>query len=122
MAKILVVDDDFMIRNLLEEFLVGEGYDVILASNGEEALKKMKESPALVLLDIMMPDMHGLKVLDRIKEMAPSTEVIMVTGLNEHTVALEGIKRGAFDYITKPIDLKHLGDVIGVKLLMISTE
>ena len=117
MAKILVVDDDAKNRKLLEDFLEHRGYDVITASNGKEALEKMKEGPAIVFLDIMMPGMHGLKVLDRIKEMAPSTEVIMVTAFDEHALSVESKKRGAFDFITKPIDLKYLETLLNFEML-----
>ena len=122
MAKILVVDDEARNCQLLKDFLEVKDYNVITASSGKEALEKIKEKPDIVLLDIMMPDMNGLQVLDKIKESAPSIEVIMVTGLAEHDIAIASLKRGATDYITKPIDLNHLEDVIGLKLLQMSTE
>ena len=75
-----------------------------------------------MLLDIMMPDMNGLKVLDKIKETFSSMEVIMVTALAENAVAIESIKRGAFKFITKPIDLKHLQFLIEFKILQKSVE
>lgn len=117
MGKILVVDDEDMARKLLKDFLESNGHDVITASGGKEALEKIKEKPDIVLLDIMMPDMHGLKVLDKIKEASPSVEVIMVTALAEHSVGVESIKRGAFDFVTKPIDFKHLQSLIEFKIL-----
>jgi len=117
MTKILVVDDDDKSRELLEDFLENRGYNVITASSGKEALQKIRESPAIVLLDIMMPDMHGLKVLDEIKERAPSTEVIMVTSFDEHAVSVECMKRGAADFLIKPIDLKYLETLLNFKEL-----
>lgn len=122
MAKILVVDDEEKNRKLLKDFLEHKGHSVITANGGKEALEKIREGPAIVLLDIMMPDMHGLKVLDKIKEAAASTAVIMVTSLDEHSVGMESLKRGAFDYVTKPIDLKHLEEVIDFKVAEISLE
>jgi CheY-like chemotaxis protein len=122
MNKILVVDDEALARKLLKDFLEVQGYDVITASGGKEALKKIKEKPDIVLLDIMMPDMHGLKVLDKIKETFPSIEVIMVTALAENAVGIESIKRGAFELVTKPIDLKHLQFLIEFKILQKSVE
>ena len=116
MAKIMVVDDDGGILNLLERFLVRLGYEVITASNGEEALKSMRERPAIVLLDIMMPGMHGFKVLDKIKEAAPSTEVIVITGLDETVVGIESLERGAFEFVAKPINLEHLKFLLEFKL------
>ena len=122
MNKILVVDDEAMARKLLKDFLEVKGYDVITASGGKEALEKIKEGPDIVLLDIMMPDMHGMEVLDKIKETSPSTVVIMVTALAENAIGVESIKRGAFDFVTKPIDLKHLEFLIEFKILQKSVE
>ena len=122
MDKILVVDDDEKSRKLLKDFLEVKGYGVIMASGGREALEKIKEGPFLVLLDIMMPDMHGLQVLDKIKEMTPSIDIIMVTALNEHSVGMESLSKGAFDFVTKPIDLNHLERLISWKALQMSME
>ena len=122
MNKILVVDDEAMARKLLKDFLDVKGYDVITASGGKEALEKIKEEPDIVLLDIMMPDMNGMEILDKIKETSPSTVVIMVTALAENAVGVESIKRGAFDFVTKPIDLKHLEFLIEFKILQKSVE
>ncbi len=122
MNKILVVDDEAMARKLLKDFLEVKGYDVITASGGKEALEKIKEGPDIVLLDIMMPDMHGMEVLDKIKETSPSTVVIMVTALAENAIGVESIKRGAFDFVTNPIDLKHLQFLIEFKILQKSVE
>ncbi len=122
MNKILVVDDEAMARKLLKDFLEVKGYDVITASGGKEALEKIKEEPDIVLLDIMMPDMNGMEVLDKIKEMSPSTVVIMATALAENALGVESIKRGAFDFVTKPIDLKHLEFLIEFKILQNSIE
>ena len=91
MFKILVVDDEDGVRNTLSEFIEKLGYEALSASDGGEALEKMKEGPDVVLLDIMMPDTDGMEILDRIKEMSPSTDVIMVTGLVKHEVGLESI-------------------------------
>jgi DNA-binding NtrC family response regulator len=118
MHKILVVDDDAKARKLLRDFLELKGYEVLTANGGKEALEKMKEAPAIVLLDIMMPDTHGLQVLNRIKEISPATGVIMVTSLAEHAIGVESLSRGAFDFVTKPIDLKHLEEVIATKILV----
>jgi len=122
MNKILVVDDEALARKLLKDFLEVKGYDVITASGGKEALEKIKEGPDIVLLDIMMPDMHGMEVLDKIKEISPSTVVIMVTALAENALGVESIKRGAFDFVTKPIDLKHLEFLIEFKIIQNSVE
>ncbi|MBW1669040.1 MAG: response regulator [Deltaproteobacteria bacterium] len=108
MIKIMAVDDEEAVLKLFSNFLQREGYQVLTASSGAEAIQRIREKPHIVLLDIMMPDLHGLKVLDKIKELSPSTEVIMVTGLDEHAVGVESMKRGAFEFVTKPVDFNHL--------------
>jgi DNA-binding response OmpR family regulator len=117
MTRILVVDGDVGIQELLKGYLEKEGYDVKCASTGEEGLEQMDKRVAVVLLAIMLPDMHGLDVLNRIRETSPSTPVIIVTGLAEDTVGLESMKRGAVDFVTKPIDLQHLYYVIQFHVL-----
>ncbi|MBW2029608.1 MAG: response regulator [Deltaproteobacteria bacterium] len=116
MAKIMVVDDDNNIRELLRKFLSRKGYEVITASDGEEALEKIAECPEIILLDIMMPKIHGLKVLNRIKKQSPKTEIIMMTGLALNVIGLESLKRGAFEFVTKPLDLEHVDFLISYRL------
>lgn len=117
MARILVVDDEDVIRKLLKDFLEERGHDVRTAKDGKEALEEMEEAPEIVLLDIVLPDMDGIEVLDGIKEMAPSTDVIMVTALVKHAVGIESMRRGAFDFMTKPIDLKNLEELTNFGLM-----
>jgi two-component system, NtrC family, response regulator AtoC len=117
MASILVVDDDVGVQKLLKAFLEKQGCDVMSASTGDEALEQMNKRPSLVLLDIMMPDVHGLQVLNRIREISPDTPVIMMTGLAEHAIGLESLKRGAVDFVTKPFDLQHLHYLIQFHVL-----
>ncbi|MBW2064288.1 MAG: response regulator [Deltaproteobacteria bacterium] len=116
MAKIMVVDDDDNIRKLLEKFLSKKGYEVITARDGKEALEKIKERPEIMLLDIMMPKIHGLEVLDRIKESSPKTEIIMMTGFALNALGLESLQRGAFEFVTKPLDLEHVDFLISYRL------
>lgn len=116
MAKIMAVDDEKEIRDLLERFIVNIGHEAIIASSGEEALNKMDEGPAIVLLDIMMHSMHGFKVMDKIKEMAPATEIIVITGLDETVIGVESLERGAFEFVSKPINLEHLKFLLDFKL------
>jgi DNA-binding response OmpR family regulator len=117
LGRILVVDDDEGIRQLLGSFVRKQGYEPICASTGEEALEKMDTKPSLVLLDVVMPDLHGLQTLNRIREISPATPVIMVTGMAEHAVGLESLNRGAAGFVTKPIDLEHLGFLIDFYIL-----
>lgn len=109
MARVLVVDDEQDAVELLQEFLVAKGYEVLAAYDGEEALRKVKEErPHLVLLDIRMPKMNGLEVLRRIREIDQEVGVIMVTAVNEEETGRQALQMGAFDYIVKPLDLKYL--------------
>ncbi|MBW1997482.1 MAG: response regulator [Deltaproteobacteria bacterium] len=116
MAKIMVVDDDANIRELLRKFLSRKGHEVIEASDGKEALDRIEENPEIILLDIMMPKIHGLRVLDRIKEASPNTEIIMMTGFALKTLGLESLQRGAFEFVTKPLDLDHVDFLISFRL------
>ncbi|MBI4413647.1 MAG: response regulator [candidate division NC10 bacterium] len=109
MAKVLVVDDEPEAVELLVEFLSSKGYEVLTATSGEEALRRVKEDrPHLVLLDIRMPKMSGLEVLRRIREIDAEMGIIMVTAVNEEDVGRQALELGAFDYIVKPLDLKYL--------------
>jgi DNA-binding response OmpR family regulator len=109
MARILVVDDEPDSVELLQEFLTGKGYEVVTASNGEEALRKVKEErPHLILLDVRMPGMNGLDVLRKVREFDQEVGVIMVTAVNEEDTGREALKLGAFDYIVKPLNFEYL--------------
>lgn len=104
--KILVVDDEEDIRTILSDRLEMNGYEVVTASDGMEALKKIEEtSPELVLLDIEMPKLNGMQVLGRIKNEHPGTMVIMITANYTADRAVEAIqKQGAYDFIEKPLN------------------
>lgn len=109
MARVLVVDDEADAVELLQEFLVNKGYEVSTASDGEEALRKVKEErPHLVLLDVRMPGMNGLDVLRQVRQLDQEVGVIMVTAVNEEETGREALKLGAFDYIVKPLNLEYL--------------
>ena len=109
MPKVLVVDDEPDAVELLQEFLTAKGYDVITASDGEEALRRVKEDrPHLILLDVRMPRMNGLEVLRRVRQIDQEVGVIMVTAVNEEETGRQALEQGAFDYIVKPLDLKYL--------------
>lgn len=122
MNKILVVDDDTSTRKLLKNFLETKDYFVITAENGKEAIDKMKGKPDLVLLDIKMPIMDGFHALKKIRELAPSVGVVMVTGLAREDVAMACIEAGAHDYITKPINMSHLINVIEILMIQRTEE
>jgi DNA-binding NtrC family response regulator len=102
--NILVVDDEPLVRRSLSEFLTLEGYTVSSASNGREALNVLKDYLAdIVITDMKMPELDGIHLLNEIKQNFPATSVIMVTGYGSIENAVDAIKQGAFDYITKPI-------------------
>ena len=117
MPRILVVDDEPEAIELLQEFLVAKGYEVLTASSGEEAVQKVKEErPHLILLDVRMPKMNGLDALKRVWEIDQEVGVIMVTAVNEEETGRQALQMGAFDYITKPLDLKYLERSLWVKI------
>lgn len=108
---ILIVDDDPGARETLEALLQVEGYQLILVSNGEEAIAQAKQvMPSLILLDVMMPDMDGFEVCRRLRSIPLLAEVpvILVTALDDRDSRLEGIEAGADDFISKPYDRTEL--------------
>ena len=113
MDRILVVDDEIVVCDLLKDFLILKGYDVFTASDGYIAINKVKKlSPHLVLLDIVMPGISGVEVLKEIKKLNPKTGVIMITAVPDQGIITESIDLGAYDYIRKPMDLKNVENVV----------
>ncbi len=111
--KILVVDDEHLIRWSLEQNLKKQGYEVMIAGSGEDALKLLKEeTPDLILLDVQLPGINGLEVLEKIKEQEEEILVIMVTALGVLETAVKAMRMGAYDYINKPFNLDELAIVI----------
>jgi len=101
--KILVIDDDSLMLDFLTETITRMDYDVTAASNGEMGIKRFKEDEfELVITDLRMPDISGMDVLKRIKAVQPETAVVMMTAYGTIDNAVEAMKQGAFDYITKP--------------------
>ncbi|MDP4710458.1 MAG: sigma-54 dependent transcriptional regulator [Saprospiraceae bacterium] len=109
MAKILIVDDEKSIRNTLRDILEFEKYEVDEASDGMECLVKLKQNKYDVLvMDIKMPKMDGMEALERIQLLSPDTPVVMISGHANIDTAVEAVKKGAFDFISKPPDLNRL--------------
>ena len=109
MTNILVIDDERSIRNTLKEILEYEKFTVDLAENGIEGLEKYKKgSYDIVLCDIKMPEMDGLEVLEKLFESDGDAQVIMISGHGSVDNAVEAIKKGAYDFIEKPLDLNRL--------------
>jgi DNA-binding response OmpR family regulator len=117
-ARVLVVDDNVTVCNVLEEFLRSRGYDVYTALDGPNAIAKVKElRPHIVLLDIIMPGMGGIEVLKEIKRIDPSVGVIMLTGVGDDELGRRTLELGAYEYITKPINFNYLENALMVKTI-----
>ncbi len=109
MARILVVDDEGSIRKTLREILEFEKYDVDEAADGLDCLAKVKKHQYdVIILDIKMPKMDGLEALERIQILSPDTPVLVISGHANIDTAVEAVKKGAFDFISKPPDLNRL--------------
>ena len=111
--KLLVVDDEEVIRDLLRETFLRKGYTVTTASHGKEALTKLnKDHFNLVVTDIRLPDVSGMKILSESKKKYPDMGVIMITAYGSIKNAVKAMKQGAFDYITKPFNLEEMELVV----------
>src|ERR1700720_2514572 len=109
LENILVVDDEEAIREVVSTMLESKGYRCTAVSNGRAAQEQVKKStPDLVLSDMIMPEMDGIKLLDWLREYDPEVPVIMVTAIHDISTALEAIRRGAYDYILKPFEKDQL--------------
>lgn len=109
MAKILIIDDERGIRNTLKEILEYEGHEVQDAADGEDGLRRIEgEKFDLILCDIKMPKADGMEVLEKAMELQSETPVIMISGHGTVENAVEAIKKGAYDFIAKPLDLNRM--------------
>ena len=107
--KILIIDDERSIRNSLKEILADEGYDVDVAEDGAQGCTMVdKEKYSVIFCDIKMPGMDGVEVLDKMVEMGVDAAIVMISGHGDINTAVECIKKGAFDYIPKPLDLNRI--------------
>ena len=107
--KILIIDDERSIRNSLKEILVDEGYDVDVAENGVQGCQMVdKEKYSVIFCDIKMPEMDGIEVLEKLNEMGVDAAIVMISGHGDIGTAVECIKKGAFDFIQKPLDLNRI--------------
>lgn len=123
MGRILVVDDEINVIRLLQKFLASKNYAVCTAVDGRTAVEKVRElKPQIVLLDILMPGMNGMDTLKEIKKFEPDTVVIMVTAVSDEELAKSSLEMGAFDYITKPINLDYLETCLLVKMQQLEKQ
>ncbi len=107
--SILVVDDEKLQREIIRDILKYEGYPVTIAGSGREALELLKQtSVALIITDLKMPEMDGIELLGKVKEISPETSVIVVTAYGSVESAVEAMKKGAFHYLTKPFGKEEL--------------
>jgi two-component system response regulator AtoC len=105
MKSILIIDDDPLIRKTLSSHLSKKGFEVELAEDGGDGLKKFEEcQPELVVLDIRLPDIDGLEVLMKLKEKNKNATIIIMTAYDDMKTTVEAIKLGAFEYLVKPLD------------------
>ncbi|OFW32349.1 MAG: hypothetical protein A3G76_07330 [Acidobacteria bacterium RIFCSPLOWO2_12_FULL_65_11] len=111
--QLLVVDDDVPVLRVIERLAAKAGYDVVACANGSEALRALARKPAdLAMVDLRMPDVNGLDLLRQIRASVPSCEVILMTGFAAVDSAVEAIKLGAREYLTKPFDFDRLRQVL----------
>jgi CheY-like chemotaxis protein len=116
-GKVLVVDDEPEVRQVLLEFLSSRGYDVTAASGGAEAVAFVEiDKPDLVLLDVAMPDMDGVETLKRIVAIDPTLAVIMVTANADIGITSKLLALGAVDYVPKPFDLDYLDQAVSIQV------
>lgn len=116
---ILIIDDDGGVCRALKASIEDGGrYTALTATRADAGLELVRtQRPDLVLLDLVMPDLDGLEVLRRIKAMAPALPVAMVTGVWSEAEAAQCFQAGAYEYLTKPVDVDHLKTALFVKLL-----
>lgn len=114
MEKVLVVDDELNMRLVLSAMLKKEGYEVAMASDGRQALKMLKEAHyAVIITDLKMPHIDGMELLSHVEKDYPAIPVIMITAYGTIATAVNALKKGAFDYITKPFEQEELMGIIG---------
>jgi DNA-binding NtrC family response regulator len=121
--RILVVDDEDYIRHLFDEYFTQQGYEVVVAANGKDALSRF--GPGLfdcVVSDILMPEMDGIELLRKIKDIDEDVSILMITGYPAIEGAVEAIKLGAYDYISKPLNLEDIAIKVDRALYMRQLE
>ena len=111
--RVLIVDDETSVRTLLSEVLQGQGYEVVVASSGEEAVELARKSPfEIVITDMRMPGISGVEVIQHVKNINSECCVIVITAYASVESAVEAIRRGAYDYITKPFNIATMRIIV----------
>lgn len=112
-SKILLIDDEREMEVFLREALEGEDYDLIQFMTGKETLEYLQKNKAhLILLDVQLPDMNGLEILEKIRENDPVTKIVMITAFATVEMAVQAMKMGADDFLCKPVTLDTVRDVV----------
>ena len=113
LPRILVVDDEPTVVDVFHEFLTAQGYEVTDCASGEEAIRLLDElRPDIILTDINLPGLSGLDVMRRARELDPEVAVIVVTGYASAATAIDALRQGAYDYVTKPFDLDEVNQIV----------
>jgi putative nucleotidyltransferase with HDIG domain len=108
-ARVLVVDDETHVRSMMGSTLERHGYEIALSSSGREALEELERNGYdLVLTDIVMQDINGITLLEKVHTLHPNLPVVMVTAIHDISVAIDAMRRGAYDYLLKPFEREHL--------------
>ena len=116
-GKVLIVDDELEVRQILQEFLAHKGHEVYAAGSGPEALNALDTfKPDVVLLDVSMPEMDGVETLKRIVALQPTLPIIMVTANADVGITSKLLGLGAADYIPKPFDLEYLDQAVSIQV------
>lgn len=111
--RILVVDDNKELREILEEYLKEEGHDVNGSTNGRDALERHRKDPFdLIVTDLNMPEISGMELIRAVRKENPDTEFVIITGYASMDSAVEAVRMGAFDYIVKPFRMEELQVVV----------
>ncbi len=124
-ATILLVDDEPLILKMLDCFLVSQGYQVLTARGGKFALEIVEQQNQhidLLITDIRMPDMNGIRLLEAIRQLLPHLPVILMTGYTDFDLVVDGLKQHAFDLLAKPIEFEHLNWAISRALAFVMTQ
>ncbi|MEC4676991.1 MAG: response regulator [Nitrospirota bacterium] len=112
-CRLMVVDDELIVCKRLKQILEKAGYDVTVFNNGEDAVKELElESYDIIVTDLKMEGVDGMKILEAAKRKNPDTRVIMITGFAEIETAREAFRKGVFDFISKPVEIDTIKKVI----------
>jgi len=116
-GKIMVVDDEADIRNIIKMHLEGKGYNFLEAEDGEQAIKLLKTGDnlvncGLILLDIRMPKVNGIECIEYFRDQAPGIPIVVITGYPETEMAVDLMKKGVKDYLVKPVESEKLLEIV----------